>query len=330
MEEVARFILNDPRLTTELKDLRHYFSPKDPSLKSVYLDARDAAMDIGPAVMINSEEPARSISQALTANARRTEESLRVLEELAKTEGTGLDGAKLQSARFAVYTLEKTLLGRLMRQDKIALICGLHAVVDTASLGPRLPAEIACEMLRGGARVIQLRDKFTPKRKLVEIALEIAGLCYEYHALFIINDFLDIALAVDADGLHLGQDGLPIRVARKFMPLNRLIGCSVRSVVEAKQAHDEGADYLGYGAVFATNTKAEIHDLGCTILAQIKHEVGTPLVATGGITPYNVTKALHAGADGIVVASAITDATSTEAATRAFIKAMEVYHESSQ
>jgi len=330
LEEIARFILNDTALTSELKDLRHHFSPKDPVLKTAYLDARDSTTDIGPSVTLGTTELPRSITQAITANARRVEESLRVLEELAKTNDAGLDGARLQSARFAVYTLEKTLIGRLMRRDKVELTCGLHAIVDAASLGERLPAEVTREMLQGGAKVIQLRDKQTLRHKLLDIALEIAELCREYDALFIVNDALDIALAASADGLHLGQDDLPVKVARKLMPIDRLIGCSVRSVAEAKQAQADGADYLGCGAIYATTTKQDSAALGCPLLTQIKNEVDLPLIAIGGITTNNTAEILRSGADGIAVVSAIIAAASVKAATRDFIKALEVSREPSK
>jgi len=330
LEEVTRFILSDPGLTSKLKDLRHRFSPKDPILKNACLDARDATVDIGPSITVDTAEPARSLIQAIVANARRTEESLRVLEELAKTSDVKLDGAGLQSARFAVYTIEKTIIHRLMRQDKASLICGLHAIVDTTSLRERLPTDVAREMLLGGARIIQLRDKQTPRHKLLDIALEIAGLCRGFNALFIVNDALDIALATDADGLHLGQDDLPVEVARRLLPLDKIIGCSVRSVAEAKQAHTDGADYLGCGAIFATTTKQDSTALGCALLTQIKGEVDLPLIAIGGITTNNTTEVLHSGADGIAVISAIVAADSVELATRDFIKAMEVSHEPSQ
>ena len=324
MEEAARFVLDDTHLATELKNLRHRLSPKDPTAKNAYLDARDAASDIGAATKPSTKEPVRHLSQAVVANARRAEESLRVLEELAKTTGTGLDGAEFQSARFAVYTLEKTLLARLMRLDRAALICGLHAIVGTVSLGTRPPAEIACEMLQGGARIILLHGKTTPRLKFLDIALRVAELCREYKALFIMSEALDIALAVNADGLHLSQDDLPVIVARRLLPTNQLIGRSVRSVTEARQAHADGADYLSCEAVFTTGAEPERSAPSCALLAEIKKEVNLPLIATGDITQYNVTDVLRSGADGVAVASALTNAHSVKTATQDIIKALEV------
>jgi thiamine-phosphate pyrophosphorylase len=323
LEETARFVLDDGRITTGLKNLRHSLSPKDPLLKTAYLSARDSSSDIGPSIRVNQAEPVRGLSQAVVANARRVEESLRVLEELAKTPDTGLDSAALQDARFAVYTLEKELVSRLLRQDKAALLSTLHAVVDTAALGSRGHAPAASEMLAGGARVIQLRDKTTPRGRLLDIALELAELCLRHSALFIVNDALDIALASDADGLHLGQDDLPVKVARRLLPVDKLVGCSVRTVAEAKKAQADGADYLGFGAVFSTSTKTESTPLGTVLISEIKKEVSLPLIAIGGISGRNVGDVLRAGADGAAVISALLSAESIESATRGILDAMQ-------
>lgn len=330
MEEIARFVLDDPLLTSELKNLRHRLSPQDPTLKSLYLDARNSAADIGPAITLGDKEGIRDLTQAIVANARRAEESLRILEELAKTAGAELDETALQEARFAVYTLEKTLIARLLRQDKTPLICGLHSVVDTANLGGYPPAEVTHEILRGGARVIRLRDKLTPKPQILDLAREIAALCHEYGAIFIVNNALDIALAAGADGLHLEEDDLPVSIVRKLLPMNRLVGRSVQSLVEARCAQTDGADYLEYGADWAINTAPGSSVPHCLLLAQIKKAVNLPVIALGDITQHNVTEILHAGADGLAVTNLPLAPGSIETATCRIIKAMEVPRESAQ
>jgi thiamine-phosphate pyrophosphorylase len=269
------------------------------------------------------------MSQALTANARRAEESLRVLEELAKTADTGLDGATLQNARFAVYALEKTLMGRLLRHDKTAVICSLHAVIDTSNPSSHPPAEVAREMLLEGVRVIQLQGKPTPQKQFLDIALEISPLCRESGALLIVKDALDIALAANTDGLHLSQDGLSIEIARQFLPFDRLIGYTVQNITEAKQAQASGADYLSFEVGTAT-TSNNSSNPSYALSVQISREVDLPLIAFGSIAPSNIAEILRSGADGIATVSTITTAASVEVATRDFIKAMEVSRESSQ
>ena len=126
-----------------------------------------------------------------------------------------------------MYTIEKLLLSRLLRQDKAKLITGLYAVIDTEALKGRSHLEITRQVIQGGAKIIQLRDKITIKKDLLPIAQTLKNLCAEKGVLFIMNDNLDIALAVGADGLHIGQEDLPVSIARKLAPIDMLIGCSV-------------------------------------------------------------------------------------------------------
>lgn len=316
LEEVARFALNDAPLTAELKNIRHALSAKKGSFKTACLSARDSAADFGPSIHLDNLEPARDLAQAAIANARRVEESLRVLEELAKTPDAELDSSAFQSARFTIYTLEKELVSRLLRRDKAARLSTLHVVLDTGSLGSRTHAAAAREVIAGGARIIQLRDKTTPRARLLDIALELAEICRKHDTLFIVNDALDIALAVDADGLHLGQEDLPIKVARQLLPVDKLVGSSVRNVEEAKKALVDGADYLGLGAVYPTPTKSGSPALGLGGITAIKKEVPLPLIAIGGINEQNAAEVLSAGADSLAVISFILSSPSPESATR--------------
>ena len=158
------------------------------------------------------------------------QESLRVLEEIAKTPGMDLDPEKFKQARFALYTLEKTLLSRVLRQDKVKRISGLYLVVDTRTLKGRSHLEVAAQAIQGGVKIIQLRDKTSSKKELIAIALGLRDLCARNDVLFIINDYLDVALAVNADGLHVGQDDLPVEVARRLLPIDKILGCSVCTV----------------------------------------------------------------------------------------------------
>ena len=141
--------------------------------------------------------------------------------------------------------------------------------------------------------------------------------------LFIVNDYLDIALASDADGLHIGQEDLPADVARRWLPLGKLLGVSVMTVEEARAARDAGADYLGVGAIYATASKEAVNVVGPARLTEIKQAVPLPLVAIGGITAERVPEVIAAGASGVAVISAILGAASPEAAARRIVKATE-------
>ncbi len=174
--------------------------------------------------------------------------------------------------------------------------------------------------LQGGARIIQLRDKEATTRQLVEYAQALRALTREYHALLIINDRLDVALAVEADGVHLGQDDLPVPLARRLAGEEFIIGVSAETVDEAVRAEAEGADYLGVGPMFATATKPDAGTpVGPERLREIKRHVRIPVFGIGGITLANAPQVREAGADGICVISAILTAPDPVEATRQFM-----------
>lgn len=167
-------------------------------------------------------------------------------------------------------------------------------------------AEAVEQALRGGVTVVQLREKKASSRDFYTIAMEIKKITDCHSVPLIINDRLDIALAVDAAGVHVGQDDLPARVARKALSgRGKILGVSAATVAEALQAQDDGADYIGAGSVFATDTKKDVRPLLLEELIKIKQAVSIPVVAIGGISGNNVRLLQGTGIDGIAVVSAI-------------------------
>ena len=170
--------------------------------------------------------------------------------------------------------------------------------------------------LRGGAGAIQLRRKHDSGRSLIELGRALRDLTAAYHALYIVNDRVDVALATDADGVHVGQEDIPLSDARRLIG-QKIIGVSAGTVAEARQAMAEGADYLGIGAIFATPSKADADISGLEGLRAIAEAVhGCPLVAIGGIGEANANGVLAAGADGLAVVSAVMSARDPEEAAR--------------
>jgi len=165
--------------------------------------------------------------------------------------------------------------------------------------------EIAQYAIEGGVRLIQFREKELPTRKMVEIGEKLRKIT-EKKALLIVNDRIDIALAIGADGVHIGQDDMPLKTARNILG-NKIIGVSARNVQEAKKAEEEGADYLGVGSMFSTSTKGDIKVIGLSVLKDIKKTVNIPIIAIGGINEKNVGEVIEAGADGVAVVSAIAN-----------------------
>lgn len=172
--------------------------------------------------------------------------------------------------------------------------------------------------------MIQLRDKLAGPRQLLQEARQIKQLCRAKGVCFIINDRLDLALAADADGVHLGQDDLPPKAARELLGADKFLGVSTHSLEQALEAAEQGADYLGIGPIFATGTKATGYEpKGCDIIRQVRARIDLPLVAIGGITLSNVGEIIAAGAAGVAVISAIVRADDITAATAAFATAMQ-------
>lgn len=160
-------------------------------------------------------------------------------------------------------------------------------------------------VLEVGARWIQYRDKEGSRRDIYRNALTLRSITREFHAAFLVNDHTDIALAVGADGVHLGQEDLPLQKAREILGRNRLIGFSTHTAEQAIDAEASGADYIGFGPIFHTATKAAGTPRGIAILRQVRREVRLPIVAIGGISTDNVQAVLETGVDAVAVASAI-------------------------
>ncbi|HQB99230.1 MAG: Thiamine-phosphate synthase [Euryarchaeota archaeon ADurb.Bin165] len=197
---------------------------------------------------------------------------------------------------------------------------GLYVITDETLAPGCSHIHIAKESLSGGAKIIQLRDKHRNGGELFAIAREIRSLCTLHDARFIINDRLDIALAALADGVHLGQDDLPLSAARRLAPRPFIIGISVGTVEEAVLAEREGADYIGVGPVYPTGTKTDAGPaVGPDLVRAIRKEVTIPIVAIGGINLLNVRDVVTAGADWIAVISAVICSPDIEAASRKFV-----------
>lgn len=324
LEDISRFMLNDVSLTRRLKTLRHNIVTSDWHFQQALLESRNADEDVGARLEVSGQDKVHDLISSIVANARRVQEALRTLEEYSKVTNfpKHLTSRKLEQARFDVYSIEKDLCGRVLRRDMTQRIHGLYVIIDSQALRGRSHADITREVIRGGASVIQLRDKMLDHGQLLSVAQAMKKLCTENGVLFIINDYLDLALAVKADGLHVGQTDLPVPVLRKLVPMDMIVGCSVDTAREAKKAQAEGADYVAVGAIFPTPSK-EAPVVGIDKLRQVKRAVSVPVVAIGGITQSNIAKVKSAGADAAAVINAVLGASSPEKAVKQLIKKFE-------
>jgi thiamine-phosphate pyrophosphorylase len=199
----------------------------------------------------------------------------------------------------------------------------LHVLTDRDWSHGRDLLAVAAAALEGGATVIQLRDKAATTRTLVEEGLALRELTRQHGALLIVNDRVDVALAVDADGAHVGQDDLPAALARRLLGPQRILGVSAGNLAEAEQAIAAGADYLGVGPIYPTRGKADAGPAtGVALLREIAARYSTPLVAIGGINAANAAAVIEAGACGVAVITAVVNAEDVTGAARALHKAV--------
>jgi thiamine-phosphate pyrophosphorylase len=324
LEDVARFLLDDAALSAALKSLRHELSGMHSTRQKELLSARDSAEDV--AAFTEEEMRRADIPAIVTANARRVAESLRVLEEFYKLPQSytdlDIDPERFKKARFTVYELERALMGKILRHHK--RIEGLYVIIDPEALSKGDAGDVCRQAIRGGAKVIQLRDKKRSKAEVLVEAQKLKQVCAEYDVSFIVNDYLDITLACGADGLHLGQRDLPIAVSRHLLPIDKILGCSTTTVEEALKAESEGADYIAVGAIYPTPSKAGAIVVGLERLCQIRGAVSIPIVAIGGIGVENAPEVVEAGADAIAVIGAVLGAEDVEETARRLRESMEV------
>ena len=193
----------------------------------------------------------------------------------------------------------------------------LYVLTDRRAAGERDLSDIVRAATQGGATMIQLRDKQASTRALVELGRALLAVTRPAGVPLIVNDRIDVALAIDAEGVHVGQDDMPAPLARRLLGPERILGVSAGTVEEALQAQAEGADYLGTGDVYGTPTKADAGvPIGVAGLAEVVRAVSIPVVAIGGIKAGNAAAAIQAGAAGIAVISAVIGAADPEAAAR--------------
>jgi thiamine-phosphate pyrophosphorylase len=183
------------------------------------------------------------------------------------------------------------------------------------------PKEMSSIILGAGVKWIQYREKSKPRREIYNEAKLLRKLTNEFGAVLIVNDYTDIALAVNADGVHLGQEDLPLKEARKILGKGKIIGASTHNIEEAIAAEAGGADYIGFGPIFPTVTKDAGEPRGINMLREVKSRVSIPVVAIGGINIENLKSVMDTGTDAVAVASAILSGNISEN-IKNFLKAL--------
>jgi thiamine-phosphate pyrophosphorylase len=200
----------------------------------------------------------------------------------------------------------------------------LYVILDRAIAWGRSLDDLLAAVIDGGCRMVQLREKEWPSGRVLPLAERLRARCRAAGTTFIVNDRVDLALAVEADGVHLGQDDLPARLARPLLRPGMILGVSTHSVAQARAAQTDGADYVAVGSMFATRSKAEFELVGPNLLRKLRGEIRVPLIGIGGITHDNVEEVIRAGADGVAVISAVGAAHDPRAASSRFLALIQV------
>lgn len=298
IEEWCRFGLNSAQLANQCKQLRQEVASWHTNELRA---ARDTQGDTGTELSHPQEEQRSSIRALLQANFCRIQEALRVLEEYGKLYHPNM-GKTFKQMRYQVYTLETNLMG--YERHQLLLRSRLYLVTS--------PEENLLETveaaLKGGLTLIQYREKNADDTVRLEYATKLRELCHKYGALFIINDRVDLALAVDADGVHLGQQDIPIATARQLLGPQRLIGRSTTNSDEMQQAITEGADYIGVGPVYETPTKEGKAAVGLDYVRYAARASSVPWFAIGGIDTSNINDVIDAGALRVAVVRSLMQA----------------------
>jgi len=327
LEDWARFGVDRADLVARTKDMRQRLGRLH---RDDYKLARHTATDPAAGMGHPAQQERLSPSQIVGANAGRVHEALRVLEEFGRSIDPEL-ASEAAALRYGLYDLEVDLLqasrGGQQRRELLAQ-CHLYFV---SSPVPGLEAVVAAA-LGAGVRLVQYRAKdgspgaqqagpMDDSQRLQQ-ARQLRQLCVSHGALFIVNDRIDLALAVDADGVHLGQGDLPPAVARQLLGPERLIGRSTHSIDQLRQAVSDGCDYVGVGPVNATPTKPGREPVGLDYVRQAAAESPIPFFAIGGLDGSTVEAVLQAGGERVAVVRAISAAADPAAATTGLLQAL--------
>jgi thiamine-phosphate pyrophosphorylase len=308
VEDHVRFALDDAFLSRELKELRHdlvavleRFGPPH----EWTVAARDTRRDVGTAITTPTEQRRHSLLAVVQTNLKRLEEALRSLEEFGKIHSPDL-GAGLEQLRYRSYTLEKAVLLGTSARERLA-DARLYVLMSGRSCTAALDWTIQ-EAAAGGADIIQLREKDLDDRALLERARNVRRWTRKAGVLFILNDRPDLARLAEADGVHLGQDDLRIREARRILGPEALIGVSTHNVEQLRQAVLDGASYVGVGPTFPSGTKEFAEFAGLDYVRQAAAETTLPAFVLGCINLETIEAAVAAGARRVAVSAAVCQA----------------------
>jgi thiamine-phosphate pyrophosphorylase len=319
VEEYVRFVLEDAHLTRLCKQLRHDLQTQLAEIDPHPLAARDTTGDVGTSIATDQESQRADARSIAAASFKRVEQALRCLEEYSKPFDRHV-AAAFEQLRYRTYTLGRAVLTTIEATERLRP-ARLYLLVDASRSEDAFESRM--RELASHVDVIQLREKQLDDRWMLERARIARSITRDHGTLLIVNDRPDLARLCDADGVHLGQDDLSVRDARLVLGPGRLIGVSTHDITQARQAVLEGADYIGCGPTFPSQTKDFCEFPGLDFLRAASDEIRLPSFAIGGITPDNLPMVTGCGFQRVAVSGCVTRAEDPTAVLRQLRRILE-------
>jgi thiamine-phosphate pyrophosphorylase len=317
IEDYVRFALDDRQLTMQLKSLRHRLTQSLAAFATNdRLAARDTLADVGTMTKTESEFVRTNMAAVVTASFQRLQQALRTLEEFSKVKNPS-QAAELERLRYLTYTLERAVHTTSSSLERLAQ-AKLYVLLDGRE-NEHTFRSVAESLVAAGVHVVQLRDKTLDDRTLLGRARLLRAVTAPTSTLFIMNDRPDLAVLADADGVHVGQEELNVKDARTIAGTKRLMGVSTHNLAQARQAVLDGADYIGVGPAFPSQTKQFADFPGLKLMQAVSAEIRLPAFLIGGITLANLEQAMAAGAQRVAVGTAVIAAGDVAQAAGAFL-----------
>jgi thiamine-phosphate pyrophosphorylase len=311
LEDLARFYYTESQLTEEIKKIRHRVRKAANNLYLQFLSQRDSANDLGFDIsQKNNLDNKTNIKALILGNFKRVQEGLRVIEETLKVAGYYELSKVYEACRYDAYTVERLYFARFNKIiKKNVLDTDLYCLTAEEYSKGRNNIEVVQQMIEAGVKIIQYREKDKKMLYKYEECKKIREMTKAAGVTFIVNDDIDIALLVKADGVHIGQEDLPIEKVRELVGDEMIVGLSTHSPLQAQDAIERGADYIGVGPIFKTFTKKDVCDpVGLEYLEYVVKNVDTPFVAIGGIKEHNVADVISRGAKCVAMVTEIVGA----------------------
>ena len=319
IEDWARFGLGKEKYVQRIKNFRQILGKNH---LEIYKQSRNHIEDKCKGLTHHEQIKRKTSDQIISSNSGRVQEALRVIEEFSRLHNPEL--SKIASEiRYEIYTLEVDLLSLSKRKKSEEILRGNDLYVITDQKENLL--EIIEDILVAGVKIIQHRFKRGNDKDNLKEAMQIKNLCKKYNSLFIINDRVDIALASNADGIHLGQNDLELKTARKLLGYSKIIGISANNEMDISNALKEGCDYIGIGPVFETNTKKNKKPIGIKKIKTLTKDLNIPWFAIGGIKSNNISYLKRNGLKKVALVSQLMN--SEDPKKDAIIILKELSHE---